>query len=1181
MNNKSNESQKTSRILDASATTAIPLIQIDLGFGAQSAQKKPTNLEVDTKKNATIEKLLKRSEPGSGVETSSNKSELPTPGKVSELAESRSASNVKDSKRKPKPTSNPFETSHLQKSQTKASGSVSTKKASRSSEKQAKENPPRNGSVGTMKLSTTNAQKPTVSTTFQVDRLLNKLTSPRLEYDTRANMSTSNISKDQSSRMKESGIDMRIERLLYGENYVNEPSSTKSSWVNCNQNSVPGKTGNSSNRIKVSELLNASPSAENQMKLLTRAAPDFPHYTDNSAMSNIPVQNKPEGSGFYQKVVQNMENALISLGAKQQQQQLPHNRFPSANPDKRSREDLTLPTKGPESVSEPIHNPIADPGLVFKSIEGKQQPLLNHLSPSSTRKFTNPVPHAYRLHTDTDERPHADNDRADVVTVEYEDDDEYNYRPSSVSQRELNNSRNRNEELAGSFGLKSYYTMQDQGYRNNLAKNCEQRPTYNKNENTSQICASGYEENGYPATQPTLNCTKETQETLESAHRTNISEFKNSLFRCYESEQVVPEEPSCMEKSNPTTFRKVESIAPLPGAGTSSFDSITQPTYQHSETSVEEKKHNDLFGFNPNNLSEKTRSILSSIINNINLEKNLPNLSKHLKKHSISHSKQTINTEQSASVREWATEASINNEVIFRQPCSVNQILSPTASMKQTQEEELDTSRNPVLYDDSESYSVYMSQTRRDENGKKELVNLVNTVESARTYEDEDTYFYQAPAQNQAKQNDAQYEQSETENDQANGFCMQNEFNIANQVETPEYGYKFQSRTGKEETNGKAKEEASGKGNARGPLGKVDGSNPILASFGGVREQLYDRFSTINSQVGASLQSPDMFDSKMMQSLTELLPSKETASSMKFDNYKFSDKKTEGSLTNADSQYFREQEEESKAFPLQRESLMSRSTNCGGEKASSQPLKDSQLIPERTSAVSDRLSSSSYRVENKMITIHALKQFCEQNQIYAENLVDEIFRYLNEHLVNKNYFLQILNNYLNCFPPMSQAIHHQDIASKMFEISDRNNDGIISINDLGDGCLLFCQKTPASNPDVGLLYHLLDSESKGFILESDIAKLLTKCQSLETEGHHERRGSLESPRQEAARIFRELDKERRGVLSYWDIYMWKDTFDFAQIVQRVNQSQRTSGTFSSAHQQNDQQVIFSKRKFCY
>ena len=260
---------------------------------------------------------------------------------------------------------------------------------------------------------------------------------------------------------------------------------------------------------------------------------------------------------------------------------------------------------------------------------------------------------------------------------------------------------------------------------------------------------------------------------------------------------------------------------------------------------------------------------------------------------------------------------------------------------------------------------------------------------------------------------------------------------------------------------------------------------------------------------------------------------------------------------------------------------MSRSTNCGGEKASSQPLKDSQLIPERTSAVSDRLSSSSYRVENKMITIHALKQFCEQNQIYAENLVDEIFRYLNEHLVNKNYFLQILNNYLNCFPPMSQAIHHQDIASKMFEISDRNNDGIISINDLGDGCLLFCQKTPASNPDVGLLYHLLDSESKGFILESDIAKLLTKCQSLETEGHHERRGSLESPRQEAARIFRELDKERRGVLSYWDIYMWKDTFDFAQIVQRVNQSQRTSGTFSSAHQQNDQQVIFSKRKFCY
>jgi len=52
-------------------------------------------------------------------------------------------------------------------------------------------------------------------------------------------------------------------------------------------------------------------------------------------------------------------------------------------------------------------------------------------------------------------------DRGEVVTLDCEDDEEYNYRPTSVSQQETSRSRNRNEKLAGSFGLKGF-TLNDQ-----------------------------------------------------------------------------------------------------------------------------------------------------------------------------------------------------------------------------------------------------------------------------------------------------------------------------------------------------------------------------------------------------------------------------------------------------------------------------------------------------------------------------------------------------------------------------------------------------------------------------------------------------------------------------------------------------------------------------------------------
>ena len=1023
---------------------------------------------------------------------------------------------------------------------------ISTKKPTRSIEKSGKEFTTRQSSVGAKKNSSDNQQKPTISTTFHVDRLLNKLTSPRVEPESRTPLAsnTPNISKDYSNRLKESGMDMRIEKLLYGENYVNSLDTNPVKSPSTNQQALMAKPNNQSNRIKISDLLNLSPSIENQMNLLMKVAPELSHYPNN--FNSQSTRNKPERQEA--SANQRVPTSPDSLGGVLSRMQ--HNRFPSANPDKRAHEDTTLTTKGPSTVAVPMNIPVPVDANIFRSIEAKHQSLMQHLSPS-TRKFTNPVPHAYRLPTETDEKRYVEPEAGDLVTVDYEPaeaDEEYDYRPTLISNHDtLLNSRNRAEELSGSFGFSG---LSEPAYRSTLAKNSDLKEIQFTNDNRTHIYTLDTDEGGFPATHPTLTYSRDTQETLGSATRVNISEFRNSLFRAYDSEQVVPEEPSCMEKSNPTTFRKVDSLTPVTADETDNLELISYRSNQDNETNAEDKQQ-ELFGFNPSNLSETTRTILSSIINNISLEKNLPNLSKHLKKHSISRSsKEQITqsqmlTEPPMSVQDWVTESS----TIMKPSAMTNQTAS---HIRQTQEEDLDTSRNPVLYDDLEGYNACTSNTF-PENDKVKIIDLFQTEESLKFTEDEDVYVQQVPSQAYGRQSSGLNDQHVVGMGQESGFLMQNDFSLANQVCTPEYGYKFQSRTGKEGTSGQSNNNNS---SLRMPEPKNEMPNAILASFGGLREQLYDRFSIGNSQNNISLQSPELFDSKMMQSLTDLLPSKDMMDSMRLENYKYLTTQTEGSVSQTDSQVFRDpKDREQRELLVQRESAVSMTANCN-EKLTTQQLKESSYLNERVSATSERLSISSSRVENRMITVHSLRHFCEKNQIYAENLVDEIFRYLNEYLVNKNYFVQILTNYLNCFPQISQSINHQDLSNKIFEISDRNNDGIISINDLGDGCLLFCQKLPISNPEVSLLYSLLDTENKGFILEVDIVNLLTREQSqiIKDQGKYfEQRERMEPPRQEAARLFRELDKERRGILSYWDIYMWKDIYDFTQFVQRMNQ----------------------------
>lgn len=48
------------------------------------------------------------------------------------------------------------------------------------------------------------------------------------------------------------------------------------------------------------------------------------------------------------------------------------------------------------------------------------------------------------------------------------------------------------------------------------------------------------------------------------------------------------------------------------------------------------------------------------------------------------------------------------------------------------------------------------------------------------------------------------------------------------------------------------------------------------------------------------------------------------------------------------------------------------------------------------------------RTEETYLSVTTIKNLCTANEVYAEDLVDEIFRYLGEIVVNKNYFTQIL-----------------------------------------------------------------------------------------------------------------------------------------------------------------------------
>jgi Ca2+-binding EF-hand superfamily protein len=194
----------------------------------------------------------------------------------------------------------------------------------------------------------------------------------------------------------------------------------------------------------------------------------------------------------------------------------------------------------------------------------------------------------------------------------------------------------------------------------------------------------------------------------------------------------------------------------------------------------------------------------------------------------------------------------------------------------------------------------------------------------------------------------------------------------------------------------------------------------------------------------------------------------------------------------------------------------------------------------------------------RFISVNLLKKIFDDVAIFAEDIVDEVFRYIGEHIVNKNYFVQIMTSFLKDVPA-KHAVKPKEIATKIFEICDRNGDGMISANDLGSRVTLFSQHKD-SNSKEKKVYDMLDPSGRGFIIETDLITSLTRAQalacSLGTNLFEDHQEILE----EARRIFKELDREGKGVVTYWDVFLWKDTESFANLSQKLEKYSAKSDT---------------------
>ena len=1080
-------------------------------------------------------------------------------------------------KAKIKPTNNPFATTHLSKP------IIEGKRACSFGSKQARSKPLRptrnlnqenlvisdNPDHPSIKKAPSKTHIATISNPLS-NRKLNLLTSPKSEANRCAYANTISSSNHQGTRAnfvaqnKLAAAEKSFEIALM-------EASLKSPPANCR--TAISNNGGPSGKIKLSDLLHPSPSAEFSQSKENFQGGEKEHYQGSEPEFLINLGVNPY-TGLFQ----------------QDEQQIRHTRFPSANPDKRNIEDTMRAHKSPERYIQPAQVDITsseiqphqdilklkevdDQGsaqtleseneqeLVSRLLSSGQQTEAMHKYLSPTQKFENPVPHSHRLSSEADDIFYEHRQRHSQIMIAMSNGTEdgsahrskYGSRTSSALRSTTNREEvgsqqqqltfNRNSQLISSFGFNglNIEELSDEQAENNIFIEREIREQKMSDQNRAPVFG-------------------------EDLDPSSI----NNIITGSEVDLIVTEEPSSIEKSTPATFRKLKDLH----SKDITLNAVGE-RLQHSRTSNLNNGEElvESYGFNPANLSENTKCILSSIVSNINIEKNLPNLSKHLRQQSNPALNQICvqNEDLHLSCRSSSSQSmrsSVAETVIYKNKNS-QELANRSKSFDQ---ENLSTSRNPILFDEADSSAEHalkiteeaINHSHEDSQLdlpqiRKDILSLIKvqgmSLAKQESFDSNSEEIVKFRTEFLQANNPETLSYSETLN-------SQREINLITQTETPEYGYKFQSRTDKEGLESGGSKEFTSYAN----------KHPFMASFGVT--QLYE--------IG-SLQDVDYIDDNMTEYRSfsdSTLPNKANERAKQLNtvesNVYFQEETAESQRQQSD----RERSSRARSRPFETlhqatvltmgdttenagvemtksiciaDTSMSNSKYEPNDCSAGQILKESYLRQERNSTGGTNLSHSRC-MEERLLPIHMLKKLFESIKMYAEDLIDEIFRYLNDNFVNKNYFVQMLTNCFNHYPQFSQAIGPHDVAQKIFEICDQNRDGIISVNDLGNGSMLFCQKRPGNDCKVRSLYNLLDCEKRGFILENDVVNLLIKTQSLSNDDqskYAEMREEMESPHAEGARVFRELDKEHRGVASYWDVFMWKDSFHFSQVIERT------------------------------
>ena len=909
-------------------------------------------------------------------------------------------------------------------------------------------------------------QKTSTSTPFQINRLLNKLTSPRGEFESQTKTSTTT---SQLSSRNVSNSTIVIEEKAQKQ-FFNEILSHHHPHNNQHRVSPESKK-NERNGMKHSKLLNPSPSFDNDYGDLIEQKHNETSSFMTTISSGLDTKNNEQLEDIASRITNHNDDDNVMLESGQRELSLKaqssQNPVSSTNP---------LESGGNEELDR------FEPRYQYTSVEFSRRQLCSELLHSSTQNFLDPLPHSYRLPTETEER------KSQEFSPRWQEQGVGNSRPL----------------LTATFNTPGKEFIADTPISSNTKQDMLKQGACKED---SRIQNQRYSERpSNVGTQLTLSYSKYTYENLDLTNSQGSFEVKDSAFEACEIDQASRK--SHTGSPDQVQVKEEDGLLFLNEGGTHEGNNGENElsnlrNYASNQTKVEPKWRKKQLSLT--NIDDSPVPDLLSIVSKITLENNLSELhetpSNPLKP-------RTPLMYAGLSTNKTTSSKQSGDQDLRSSPRSNS--LGTFRSQKHS-EYTLDTSRNPVLYDDLSPQTNLIGSPvipvfRKTFIKAPEVARHVFLISHEENWIDH---------QNHEKRTLTENEQDQANISQESPITMPKQSSKVDTSMEREIPYNLTPE--RKDTLLMRKKSSPSREN-------------ICFSFGMIKKDSKQASPSLHS-TNNPIPHDDNKENHVINSKVQLT----------CDPGIHANKYSEVGYLSARS---------CQNNVLRVEDTRATETSRLRKTKQSSLLLQEQRLPKTTTE-----PNINHHLQKFVVSISSLQTFCQNNQIFIENLLDEVFQYLNTYSVSRNYFVQILTSYLNNFPLTSPAITHKDISLKIFEICDKNNDGIITVNDLGENSLLFCQRNPEMNPQAGLLYYLLDPENKGSVTKPEFVAFVKKIHSymmMEPDKYAEMREELESPKSEAFRMFKDIDKEQRGKISYWDIYMWKDTFLFSQLIERVN-----------------------------